>query len=131
MSRTTSIHKIYRFHSKPLLGYVAPFKVYMRQQLLLRWWKTARDNNISCSCNTKDKWLLCSDYKAWRKKFMLLHSVWKILARRNHSRLTMRYNNLQSCPLDAEGISAHAGCFLRYSDTSFGADNNIINITPY
>ncbi|WOH15106.1 hypothetical protein DCAR_0934643 [Daucus carota subsp. sativus] len=45
--------------------------------------------------------------------------------------LTIAYNNLQNCPPGSEGSSADAGCFLRYSDASFFADNIIINITPY
>lgn len=48
-----------------------------------------------------------------------------------HSCLTIGYNNLQSCPPGAEGSSADAGCFLRYSDASFFAEKSIISITPY
>lgn len=47
-----------------------------------------------------------------------------------HSCLTIGYNNLQSCPPGAEGSSADAGCFLRYSDASFFAENSTIRITP-
>lgn len=45
--------------------------------------------------------------------------------------LTTGYNNIQSCPPASGGSSVDAGCFLRYSDSSFFADNSIINITPY
>lgn len=45
--------------------------------------------------------------------------------------LSVAYENIQSCPPRAGGSSVDAGCFLRYSDTSFFPDNAITNITPY
>lgn len=45
--------------------------------------------------------------------------------------LTTGYSNIQSCPPASGGSSVDAGCFLRYSDSSFFADSSIINITPY
>lgn len=39
--------------------------------------------------------------------------------------------NIQSCPPQAGGSSIDAGCFMRYSDTSFFADNQTTDITPY
>ncbi|KAK1401911.1 hypothetical protein POM88_001516 [Heracleum sosnowskyi] len=48
-----------------------------------------------------------------------------------HNCLTIGYNNIKSCPPGSEGSSADAGCFLRYSDASFFADNSTISITPY
>ncbi|WOH11048.1 hypothetical protein DCAR_0830527 [Daucus carota subsp. sativus] len=45
--------------------------------------------------------------------------------------LTRTYTNLKTCLSQPGGTCAEAGCFLRYSDSSFFADNNITNITPY
>ncbi|KAK1377483.1 putative cysteine-rich receptor-like protein kinase 3-like [Heracleum sosnowskyi] len=45
--------------------------------------------------------------------------------------LTRVYTNLQTCLPQSGGSSVEAGCFLRYSDSSFFADSNITNITPY
>ncbi|XP_052196769.1 cysteine-rich receptor-like protein kinase 2 [Diospyros lotus] len=39
--------------------------------------------------------------------------------------------NLQNCPPDAEGRAVDAGCFLRYSDTAFFADNQTTDISPF
>lgn len=45
--------------------------------------------------------------------------------------LTVAYNNINSCPPLSGGSSIDLGCFLRYSDTSFFAENQTTNITPY
>ncbi|KAL8102257.1 hypothetical protein AgCh_026946 [Apium graveolens] len=45
--------------------------------------------------------------------------------------LTRVYTSLQTCLPQPGGSSVEAGCFLRYSDSSFFADNNITNIAPY
>ncbi|KAK1401907.1 Cysteine-rich RLK (RECEPTOR-like protein kinase) 42 [Heracleum sosnowskyi] len=41
------------------------------------------------------------------------------------------YSNIKSCPPASGGSSVDAGCFIRYSDSSFFPDNSIIDITPY
>lgn len=45
--------------------------------------------------------------------------------------LTRVYTSLQTCLPQPGGSSVEPGCFLRYSDSSFFADSNITNITPY
>ncbi|KAK1386347.1 Cysteine-rich receptor-like protein kinase 3 [Heracleum sosnowskyi] len=45
--------------------------------------------------------------------------------------LSRAYINVQICPPLAGGSSVDAGCFLRYSDTSFFADNYVTDITLY
>ncbi|KAK1360749.1 hypothetical protein POM88_045223 [Heracleum sosnowskyi] len=45
--------------------------------------------------------------------------------------LTRVYTSLQTCLPQPGGSSVEPGCFLRYSDSSFFADGNITNITPY
>ncbi|CAL5368228.1 unnamed protein product [Camellia sinensis] len=45
--------------------------------------------------------------------------------------LTVAYVNIQSCPPNADGRAVDAGCFLRYSDTAFFADNQTTNINPF
>lgn len=45
--------------------------------------------------------------------------------------LTRAYGNLKTCLPQPGGSSAEAGCFLRYSDSSFFTDSNVTNITPY
>ncbi|GMP25639.1 hypothetical protein CsSME_00002403 [Camellia sinensis var. sinensis] len=45
--------------------------------------------------------------------------------------LTVASANIQSCPPNAEGRAVDAGCFLRYSDTAFFADNQTTNISPF
>ncbi|KAJ1382662.1 Serine/threonine-protein kinase, active site, partial [Sesbania bispinosa] len=44
--------------------------------------------------------------------------------------LTVGYNNIKSCFPNTDGRAYDAGCFMRYSDTSFFADNQTIDITP-
>ncbi|XP_061337424.1 cysteine-rich receptor-like protein kinase 2 [Gastrolobium bilobum] len=41
------------------------------------------------------------------------------------------YNNLQTCLPNSDGRAYDAGCFMRYSETPFFADNQTIDITPY
>ncbi|KAK1391410.1 Cold-responsive protein [Heracleum sosnowskyi] len=48
-----------------------------------------------------------------------------------HTCLSRAYINVQPCPPRAGGSSVDAGCFLRYSDTSFFADNDVTDITLY
>nr|XP_017222211.1 PREDICTED: cysteine-rich receptor-like protein kinase 2 isoform X1 [Daucus carota subsp. sativus] len=45
--------------------------------------------------------------------------------------LTRIYTNLKTCLPQPGGSFAEAGCFLRYSDSSFFAESHITNITPY
>ncbi|KAL5076968.1 hypothetical protein RYX36_015952 [Vicia faba] len=45
--------------------------------------------------------------------------------------MTVGYNNLQTCLPNADGRTYDAGCFMRYSETPFFADNQAIDITTY
>ncbi|XP_057431355.1 cold-responsive protein kinase 1-like [Lotus japonicus] len=45
--------------------------------------------------------------------------------------LTVGFNNIQSCLPNSDGRAFDAGCFMRYSETSFFADNQTIDITPF
>lgn len=45
--------------------------------------------------------------------------------------MTVGYNNLQTCLPNADGRAYDAGCFMRYSETPFFADNQTIDITTY
>ena len=45
--------------------------------------------------------------------------------------LTVGYNNLQTCLPNTDGRAYDAGCFMRYSETPFFADNQTIDITGY
>lgn len=45
--------------------------------------------------------------------------------------LSVAHGNIQRCPPRAGGSSVDAGCFLRYSDTSFFPSNAITDIAPY
>ncbi|KAL8120275.1 cold-responsive protein kinase 1-like [Apium graveolens] len=45
--------------------------------------------------------------------------------------LASAFTNIQNCLPQAGASSVAAGCFLRYSVTSFFADNDITNIMPY
>ncbi|KAK7243804.1 hypothetical protein RIF29_38616 [Crotalaria pallida] len=45
--------------------------------------------------------------------------------------LKVGYNNIQSCLPNTDGRAFDAGCFMRYSETSFFADNQTIDITPF
>ncbi|XP_019172332.1 PREDICTED: cysteine-rich receptor-like protein kinase 2 [Ipomoea nil] len=46
--------------------------------------------------------------------------------------LTLAYNNIKGClPNSADGRAVDAGCFLRYSDTPFFADNQTTDIAPF
>ncbi|KAI9100067.1 hypothetical protein K1719_024285 [Acacia pycnantha] len=45
--------------------------------------------------------------------------------------LKQSYNTIQTCLPNSDGRAFDAGCFLRYSTTSFFADNQTINITPF
>ncbi|KAL5537505.1 hypothetical protein UlMin_045602 [Ulmus minor] len=45
--------------------------------------------------------------------------------------LKVAYANLQSCLPDAQGRAVDAGCFLRYSNASFFAANQTINLAPF
>ncbi|KAF9665795.1 hypothetical protein SADUNF_Sadunf16G0160800 [Salix dunnii] len=47
--------------------------------------------------------------------------------------LTVAYGDLQTCFADAnaDGRSINAGCFFRYSDTPFFADNQTMDLKPY
>ncbi|XP_019185426.1 PREDICTED: cysteine-rich receptor-like protein kinase 2 [Ipomoea nil] len=49
-----------------------------------------------------------------------------------HDCLSLAYNNIKSClPNSADGRAVEAGCFLRYSDTPFFADNQTTDIAPF
>nr|GMC56890.1 cysteine-rich receptor-like protein kinase 2 [Ipomoea batatas] len=46
--------------------------------------------------------------------------------------LILAYNNIEGClPNSADGRAVYAGCFLRYSDTPFFADNQTTDIAPF
>ncbi|WOG97448.1 hypothetical protein DCAR_0416788 [Daucus carota subsp. sativus] len=45
--------------------------------------------------------------------------------------LTVASNNLKTCPPEADGRAVDAGCFLRYSDTTFFPDNQTTDISPF
>lgn len=45
--------------------------------------------------------------------------------------LTQANVNIGTCPPEADGRAIDAGCFMRYSDTSFFPDNQTINIRPF
>ncbi|KAA8547678.1 hypothetical protein F0562_004107 [Nyssa sinensis] len=45
--------------------------------------------------------------------------------------LRVAHSNIRSCPPEADGRAVDAGCFMRYSDTPFFADNQTTNIAPY
>ncbi|KAM5558337.1 cysteine-rich receptor-like protein kinase 2 [Rosa sericea] len=45
--------------------------------------------------------------------------------------LKVAYRNIQSCLPNTDGRAVDAGCFLRYSATSFFPDNQTTNITPF
>ncbi|KAF9665792.1 hypothetical protein SADUNF_Sadunf16G0160500 [Salix dunnii] len=45
--------------------------------------------------------------------------------------LTVAYADLQKCFPDADGRSINVGCFLRYSDTPFFADNQTTDLKPF
>ncbi|KAF8398758.1 hypothetical protein HHK36_014616 [Tetracentron sinense] len=45
--------------------------------------------------------------------------------------LSVAYGNIQSCPPNADGRAVDAGCFMRYSDTSFFSDNQTTNLIPF
>ncbi|XP_019172333.1 PREDICTED: cysteine-rich receptor-like protein kinase 2 [Ipomoea nil] len=46
--------------------------------------------------------------------------------------LSEAYKNIQGClPKSADGRAVEAGCFLRYSDTPFFADNQTTDIAPF
>ncbi|TXG68991.1 hypothetical protein EZV62_003926 [Acer yangbiense] len=45
--------------------------------------------------------------------------------------LATAYDNIQSCFVNAFGWAFDVGCFLRYSDTPFFADNQTTNLAPF
>ncbi|KAK7387336.1 hypothetical protein VNO78_28061 [Psophocarpus tetragonolobus] len=45
--------------------------------------------------------------------------------------LTVGYNNIHICLPNTDGRAFDAGCFMRYSETAFFADNQTIDITPF
>jgi hypothetical protein len=45
--------------------------------------------------------------------------------------LTVAVGNAEVCLPNTDGRAIDAGCFLRYSDTPFFADNQTTNITPF
>ncbi|XP_019439539.1 PREDICTED: cysteine-rich receptor-like protein kinase 2 [Lupinus angustifolius] len=45
--------------------------------------------------------------------------------------MVVGYNNLQTCLPNTDGRAYDAGCFMRYSETAFFADNQTIDITSY
>ncbi|XP_034923394.1 cold-responsive protein kinase 1 isoform X4 [Populus alba] len=45
--------------------------------------------------------------------------------------LTVASADLQTCFPDADGRSINVGCFLRYSDTPFFADNQLTDLKPF
>jgi hypothetical protein len=45
--------------------------------------------------------------------------------------LTVGFTNIQGCFPNTDGEAFDAGCFMRYSQKSFFADNQTIDITPF
>ncbi|KAL6963300.1 hypothetical protein U1Q18_049063 [Sarracenia purpurea var. burkii] len=45
--------------------------------------------------------------------------------------LKVAYGNIQSCPPDSDGRAVDAGCFLRYSDIAFFADNQTTDLSSF
>ncbi|KAK6927795.1 Serine-threonine/tyrosine-protein kinase, catalytic domain [Dillenia turbinata] len=45
--------------------------------------------------------------------------------------LQVAQSNIQGCPPSTDGRAFDAGCFLRYSDAAFFADNHTTNIAPF
>ncbi|KAK7305611.1 hypothetical protein VNO77_43517 [Canavalia gladiata] len=45
--------------------------------------------------------------------------------------LTVEHSSIQSCLPNTNGRAFDAGCFMRYSETPFFADNHTIDITPF
>ncbi|ESW18947.1 hypothetical protein PHAVU_006G084500 [Phaseolus vulgaris] len=45
--------------------------------------------------------------------------------------MQVAFNNLQRCLPNTDGTAYDAGCFMRYSTTSFFADNQTIDIAPF
>lgn len=45
--------------------------------------------------------------------------------------LSQAYSMIRSCPPRADGRDIIAGCFLRFSNTAFFAENQTTNITPF
>lgn len=48
-----------------------------------------------------------------------------------HDCLNVAYGNIKNCPPDSQGRAVDAGCFLRYSTTSFFADNQTTDISSF
>ncbi|KAB5516815.1 hypothetical protein DKX38_027463 [Salix brachista] len=45
--------------------------------------------------------------------------------------MEVAYKNIQKCPPKLDGRAHDAGCFMRYSDKPFFADNQTINLLPF
>lgn len=45
--------------------------------------------------------------------------------------LTLAYADMERCFTAAESRATNVGCFLRYSDTPFFADNQTTNLEPF
>nr|AMM43046.1 LRR-RLK [Vernicia montana] len=45
--------------------------------------------------------------------------------------MQVAYTNLQRCPPKADGRAVDSGCFMRYSDRPFFADNQTIDLEPF
>ncbi|XP_021655998.2 cold-responsive protein kinase 1-like isoform X2 [Hevea brasiliensis] len=45
--------------------------------------------------------------------------------------MQVAFTNVQRCPPIADGRAVDSGCFMRYSDTPFFADNQTINLEPF
>ncbi|KAF9664176.1 hypothetical protein SADUNF_Sadunf17G0129000 [Salix dunnii] len=45
--------------------------------------------------------------------------------------MEVAYKNIQKCPPNADGRALDSGCFMRYSDKPFFADNQTINLLPF
>ncbi|KAJ6735260.1 PROMASTIGOTE SURFACE ANTIGEN PROTEIN PSA [Salix purpurea] len=45
--------------------------------------------------------------------------------------MEVAYKNVQKCPPNADGRALDSGCFMRYSDKPFFADNQTINLLPF
>lgn len=45
--------------------------------------------------------------------------------------MEVAYKNIQRCPPNADGRALDSGCFMRYSDKPFFADNQTIDLLPF
>lgn len=75
----------------------------------------------------------------WRMEWMLLSRYfknthqWNILTNfeLHQACIEVAYDNIQRCPPNTDGRAFDSGCFMRFSDRPFFADNQTINLKPF